>query len=75
MGAVEHATGVLPPINDIVAGIAMFFAYVVRFGVITEGVGGWWGLRVTTDVILPVLGAVWLLVVPTAQVLKRLFLE
>ena len=47
------------------------FAYVVRFGTLAEGQAAGLPLRVTTDLLLPLIGAVWLLVVPTYQVYKK----
>jgi hypothetical protein len=56
--------GILPWVNDLVAVGVLFFVYVVRIGFVEEGVRAPWWLSVTTDAVLPVLAAVWLLVVP-----------
>lgn len=63
---VEYTRGVVPSVNDIVAGLAVTGAYVTRFGVVAEGVSGPWllPLYLTTDVVLPILGAIWLLALP-----------
>jgi len=68
-------TGMVPAVNDLIAGIAILGAYVTRYGVIAEGIdGGWWliPLILTTDLILPILGAIWLLAVPTWSLYRRI---
>lgn len=67
--------GFMPAVNDIVAFGAMFGAYVVRFGTVAEGISGeMWliPLILTTDLVLPILGAIWLLGVPVYQMYRRL---
>lgn len=67
--------GMAPAVNDIVAGLVIIAAYVTRYGVIGEGVAGeWWllPLILTTDLLLPLLGAIWLLLVPTYSVYRRI---
>jgi hypothetical protein len=71
MATTEHTAGIMPAVNDIVAGVAIAFAYVVRFGTVAEGQAAGLPLRVTTDLLLPLIGAVWLLVVPTYQVCQK----
>lgn len=70
----EHTAGMVPAVNDIVAGFAVLGAYVTRYGVVAEGVPTtWWHapLLVTTDLLLPLLGAVWLLAMPTWALYQR----
>ena len=67
--------GMVPAVNDLVAGLAIIGAYVTRYGVIAEGVAGeWWllPLILTTDLLLPLLGGIWLLLVPTYSVYRRI---
>lgn len=67
----EMATrGVVPAINDIAAALAVLAVYVVRFGTVAEGGSPGLALTVTTDFIVPVLAAVWLLVVPVYRVVR-----
>jgi len=66
----EHG-GVMPTANDIVAALVVFFVYVTRFGLISEGGRAPCFLVVTTDFVLPVLAGAWLLVVPAWQVWRR----
>lgn len=65
--------GMLPTINDLAAGLAILLVYVTRFGTVTEGVAAPPYLTVTTDLLLPLLGALWLLVVPTYQVIQKVW--
>ena len=70
-----HTTrGIMPSVNDLVAGMCVFFAYVTRFGIVESGSEGWHMalLVVTTDFLLPLLGACWLLALPTWQLYNRM---
>jgi hypothetical protein len=72
MGTTERSYGgVLPTTNDLAAGVAIAAVYITRWGVVAEGGSPWWVLAIATDLILPVLAAVWLLCVPTYQVVER----
>jgi hypothetical protein len=66
----SYGAGLMPATNDLAALLAICGAYITRFGVVAEGVAAWWHLPlvVTTDLLLPVLAGVWLLVVPVYQV-------
>lgn len=59
--------GLVPSTNDLIAAGAVFLAYVIRFGSIAEGVDATPWLTLTTDCLIPLLAAVWLLAVPTYQ--------
>lgn len=53
--------GILPSINDSLAGAIIIATYLVRIA--SAGSGGWsppWWLTVTTDVVLPIFAALWL---------------
>jgi hypothetical protein len=65
----DRTAGVVPAINDVVAGVILVGVYLVRIGYVAEGMTGPWYLAVMTDVVVPLLAAVWLLVVPTVRVL------
>jgi len=68
-----YTAGLIPAVNDLAAGISICGAYITRFGLLAEGVAStWWHLPLllTTDLILPVLAAVWLLGVPVWKVWK-----
>lgn len=71
MTAAEHTAGVVPAVNDLLAGLIIVALYVVRVGAVAEPGGAWLGLRLVADVVVPVLAAVWLLVVPTYRVYRR----
>ena len=64
---VEHTAGVIPSVNDLVAGGVILLTYAIRVGVVEEGRESplYLGLYATTDVILPLLAGLWLLAVPT----------
>lgn len=67
--------GLAPASNDIIASVAIVGAYIARFGTIAEGVAGdpWLiPLVVTTDFLLPVLGAVWMLMIPAWSIYRRI---
>lgn len=69
-----HTAGIAPSINDLVATVAILGAYLVRVGTVVEATSAaWvWPLVLVTDVVLPLLAAVWLLVVPTYSVVTRI---
>lgn len=61
MAASKNALGLFPSVNDVTAGLAIVFAYTLRF--ITLGdpaISAPWWLAATTDAVLPVLAGVWL---------------
>lgn len=66
-----HTAGMVPAVNDIVAALALVAVYVVRVGHVAEGTAVPLPLQVATDVVVPVLAAVWLLVVPVWQVVRH----
>jgi hypothetical protein len=72
MATSEHTAGLVPAVNDLLAATVILGVYIVRFGTVDEGVAPGLPLRVTTDLLLPLLGGVWLLAVPTVQVVQRL---
>ena len=68
-------TGMMPAVNDLIAGAVVLGAYITRYGTIAEGVAGeWWliPLILTTDLVLPLLGAIWILAVPTWSLYRRI---
>lgn len=75
MAAVEpHTSGILPATNDLIAGAAVLGAYITRFGALAEGVGPspWLlPLYLTTDLLLPLLGALWFVAVPMYRVYQN----
>lgn len=73
-GVVGADGGVVPPTNDLVAGLVILGTYITRYGILAEGVEGvWWHvpLILTTDLVIPLAAALWLLVVPVWTVWKR----
>jgi hypothetical protein len=72
MATSDYTTaGIMPAVNDIVAVLAIAGAYVTRFGTVAEGEPPGILLEVTTDLLLPLCGAVWLLVVPMWTLWER----
>jgi hypothetical protein len=74
MATSEHPTaGLMPATNDLLAFVAVVGAYITRFGVLAEGAMAWWYLPLvlTTDMLLPLLGGLWLVGVPLWQVWQR----
>jgi len=70
----HHTAGLLPAVNDIVAILAISGVYLTRFGMLAEGVEPGLvhlPLLLTTDLVLPVAAAAWLLAVPVWQVVTR----
>ena len=68
-------TGIVPSLNGLVAAAVILGTYVTRYGVVYEGVdAGVWllPLYLTTDLILPVLAAAWLLGLPTAMLAEKI---
>lgn len=64
-------SGIAPSLNGIVAGLSLFFVYVIRIGTIEESLDpSLWllPLILTTDFVVPLLAAIWLLAVPTWRV-------
>jgi len=66
-----HTGGFMPTVNDLVAGVAVIGAYVTRYGVLAEGQTPSLLLQFSTDLLIPLLGAVWLLAVPVCQVVQK----
>jgi hypothetical protein len=71
----EHNGGLMPSVNSLAAAGILFLTYVARFGVIYEDIEPdllYLPLYLTTDLILPVLAAAWLLGVPTAMLVEKI---
>ena len=69
-----HTEGIAPAVNDLLAGGVVGAAYVTRYAVLAEQVErAWWHLPLflATDLLIPLLGAVWLLAVPTWMLYQR----
>jgi len=71
MATSNHTQGFLPTVNDTVAILAIMGVYLTRFGVVAEGQSANFLLQLTTDFLLPLFGAMWLLAVPTYQVYRK----
>lgn len=71
----SYTRGLMPAVNDLLAVAVVLSVYVVRFGTVAEGVEPSLALvplYLTTDLLLPLLGATWLLAMPTVQLWQRL---
>jgi len=65
-------SGTLPSVNDTLAGLVLVAVYLIRIA--SAGPEGWaapWWLTVTTDVVLPILAALYLFAVASYVLLFR----
>ena len=68
----HHTAGILPSINDAMAIAVLLATYMVRIAATGPGVDAPWFLYVTTDMLIPMLAAIWLFAAATYTVVRRL---
>lgn len=67
-----YTAGFMPAVNDLLAVGVVFALYVTRWGLLAEGESAGLFIQFTADFLVPVLGAVWLLAVPTLSLYERI---
>lgn len=55
-----HTGGLLPAINDLVAIAVLLVVYLIRFAALSDQYEVTWYLIVTTDLVIPLIAAIWL---------------